>query len=278
MNAILLMLSVTGCYTLSSLSDKYAVSRARLTQNQFTLIMSSSLAFFLLCALPLQEVYLTLTLPALLGVLLITLCKYLEFSMGATVLKSISAFELKAWLGITLFASYFTDVAYEKTISLVKLLCLLGIVIGLFLIVYSGKERKIEYKRMVLPLILYLASKYGYGLVIKVSTPHIAPSLSLLFALILVAAISFFQRKPDDKFQKGQKGILPVVAARIPNTVGMILENAVIGISLVLYSLIQPLILVTLFLISLLQKERCTPVNLIGNLLTVVGVLAFCLV
>ncbi len=34
----------------------------------------------------------------------------LEFQMSALILKQLSAFDLKAWLGVTLFTSYITDV------------------------------------------------------------------------------------------------------------------------------------------------------------------------
>lgn len=51
-----------------------------------------------------------LDLAIILAVLLVAMCKMLEFQMSARVLKQLSAFELKAWLGITLFASYFTDI------------------------------------------------------------------------------------------------------------------------------------------------------------------------
>ncbi|MDD6169690.1 MAG: hypothetical protein PUB46_06375 [Lachnospiraceae bacterium] len=39
MNTFILMLIVTGCYTITSLSDKYAIARAKFTGNEFTFLM-----------------------------------------------------------------------------------------------------------------------------------------------------------------------------------------------------------------------------------------------
>lgn len=36
MNVFILMLAVTACYTITSLSDKYAVAEAKFTGNEFT--------------------------------------------------------------------------------------------------------------------------------------------------------------------------------------------------------------------------------------------------
>lgn len=41
------------------------------------------------------------------------------------------------------------------------------------------------------------------------------------------------------------------------------------------YSLIQPMILVTLFVIGLIRRESCSRANLLGGVLTVAGVMGF---
>lgn len=53
--------------------------------------------------------------------------KILEFKLSAIILDEISAFELKAWLGITLFMSYATDIFLGEKPSIFKFLftCLL---------------------------------------------------------------------------------------------------------------------------------------------------------
>lgn len=51
--------------------------------------------------------------------------------------------------------------------------------------------------------------------------------------------------------------------------------NSVIAISLANYSFIQSMILVTLFVIGLIRKEKRSVLNLIGSIICVVGVAAF---
>lgn len=275
MNVVFLMLAVTVCYTITSLSDKYAVSEAKFTGNEFTFLMCSSMSVFLLFTLPFQELRFTLTWQSFAAILLIALCKILEFQMSALVLKQLSAFELKAWLGITLFVSYITDILYGANLSVLKLLCIVATAIGLIFIAKSGRESKIEYRKIALPLILYLAAKYGYGLVIKAFTPYVSSTMQLLPALILIAVIMLFRLKPSDIMKKNKKGALKVILARIPNAAGMLLENAVIAISLANYSFIQPMILVSLFLIGILRREKHSKLNLAGSMICVAGVIMF---
>ena len=276
--AILMMLGVTTCYTISSLSDKYAVSKAKFTGNEFTFLMCSSMSVFLALTLPFQKLYFTFTWQSFVAILLIALCKLSEFQMSALVLKELSAFELKAWLGITLFISYITDVFYGADMRILKIFCIALTVTGLVFIAKSGKESKTNYKKIAIPLILYLAAKYGYGLIIKAFTPYIAPTVQLLPALVLITLLMLFFIKPTEILKKNKEGALKVVLARIPNTIGMLLENAVIAISLASYSFIQPMILVVLFFIGLIRKERCSRLNLIGGIICVIGVVAFQLV
>lgn len=61
MNAVILMLLVTVCYTITSLSDKYAVAEAKFTGDEFTFLMCSSMSVFLALSLPFQKLYFSLT-------------------------------------------------------------------------------------------------------------------------------------------------------------------------------------------------------------------------
>jgi hypothetical protein len=278
MNVITLMCAVTICYTITSLNDKYAVASAKLTGNEFTFLMCSSMSVFLAASLPFQEVRFTLSLPAFASVLLVALCKMLEFQMSALVLKALSAFELKAWLGVTLFASYLTDVAYGAQLRFSRLCCILVTVCGLILIARSEHEEKIEYRRILLPLFLYLLSKYGYGFVIKSFSPYVSPTMQLLPAMILLSLLLLKSVSPAQLFHKNRSAVCKVVLARIPNTIGMLLENAVIAVSLASYSFIQPMILVTLFLIGLLRREKQSRLNRLGSLICIAGIVSFQLV
>lgn len=275
MNVVFLMLAVTACYTITSLSDKYAVSKAKFTGNEFTFLMCSSMSVFLAFTLPFQTLEFTLTWQSFAAIFLIAACKMLEFQMSALVLKQLSAFELKAWLGVTLFTSYITDVFYGADLRALKILCIAVTVIGLVFIARSGKDGKIEYRKIAVPLVLYLSAKYGYGLVIKAFTPYISPTMQLLPALVIIAIIMLFKIKPSEILKKNKKGAAKVILARIPNAAGMLLENAVIAISLANYSFIQPMILVTLFFIGLIRKESHSKLNLIGGIICVAGVVMF---
>ena len=275
MNVVFLMLAVMVCYTITSLSDKYAVSEAKFTGNEFTFLMCSSMSVFLAFTLPFQELRFMLTWQSFAAILLIATCKMLEFQMSALVLKQLSAFELKAWLGVTLFVSYITDVLYGADLRVLKIICIAVTVTGLVFIAKSGRDGKIEYRKIAVPLVLYLAAKYGYGLVIKAFTPYISPTVQLLPALVIIAIIMLFRIKPSEIMKKNKIGALKVILARIPNAAGMLLENAVIAISLANYSFIQPMILVSLFLIGILRKESHSKLNLVGSVICVAGVVMF---
>lgn len=275
MNVFFLMLAVTTCYTIISLSDKYAIAEAKFSGNEFSFLMCASMSVFIALCLPFQEIRFVLSWQAFAAILLIASCKMLEFQMSALVLKQLSAFELKAWLGITLFASYLTDIFYGADPRVSKFACILVTVLGLVFIAKSAKAGDADYRKIILPIILYLVSKYGYGLVIKAFSPYISSTMQLLPALILIALILAPKATPGQLLQKNSRGVWFVVLARIPNAAGMLLENVIISISLANYSFIQPMILVTLFFIGLIRKEPRSRLNLIGSLLCVAGVLAF---
>lgn len=275
MNVFILMLAVTTCYTITSLSDKYAVAEAKFTGNEFTFLMCSSMSVFIALSLPFQKIYFVMSWQAFAAILLVAVCKMLEFQMSALVLKQLSAFELKAWLGVTLFASYITDVFYGASLQAAKLICISLTVLGLIFIAKSAKQSKTDYRKIVFALILYLISKYGYGLVIKSFSPYISSTMQLLPALLLITLVLLTKIKPIQLLRKNPEGASKVILARIPNAIGMLLENAIISISLVNYSFIQPMILVTLFIIGLIRREKRSRLNLIGSMICIVGIIAF---
>ena len=275
MNTIVLMLAVTACYTVTSLSDKYAASDAKFNGHEFTFLMCASMSVFIGIMLPFQELYFEWTWQSFAAIILGAASKLFEFEMNVLILRQLSAFELKAWLGITLFVSYITDVFYGEPLSVLKLLCISAAALGLVFIARSGRENKIRYREIVIPLILYIASKYGYGLMIKGFSPYISPTMQLFPALVLVALITLPKAKPKEIFKKSPKGALYVILARIPNAVGMIMENIVISVSLADYAFIQPMILIALFVIGLIRKEGCSKLNIIGSVICVIGVAAF---
>ena len=189
MNVVILMLAVTACYTICSLNDKYAAAKANFSGDEFTFLMCSSMSVFLALSLPFQNLSFSLTWQSFLAVLLVVVCKMLEFQMSARVLKQLSAFELKAWLGITLFASYFTDILFGSELSVFKLICIFATAAGLVFIAKSSKCGSVNYKQIILPLVLYLISKYGYGLIIRSFSSYASSTMQLLPAMVIISLI-----------------------------------------------------------------------------------------
>ena len=274
MNVVILMLAVTACYTICSLNDKYAAAKANFSGDEFTFLMCSSMSVFLAASLPFQNLSFSFTWQSFLAVLLVAACKMLEFQMSARVLKQLSAFELKAWLGITLFASYFTDILFGAELNIIKLICIFATAAGLVFIARSSKGG-VNYKQIILPLVLYLVSKYGYGLIIRSFSPYASSTMQLLPAMVIISLIMLPRVHIRELIKNNRSGVVKVVLARIPNTLGMLLENAVISISLANYSFIQPMILVTLFVIGLIRREKRSRLNLIGSMICIVGIVAF---
>lgn len=274
MNVVILMLAVTACYTICSLNDKYAAAKANFSGDEFTFLMCSSMSVFLALSLPFQNLSFSFTWQSFLAVLLVAACKMLEFQTSARVLKQLSAFELKAWLGITLFASYFTDILFGSELNIIKLICIFATAAGLVFIARSSKGG-VNYKQIILPLVLYLVSKYGYGLVIRSFSPYASSTMQLLPAMVIISLIMLPRVHIRELIKNNRSGVVKVVLARIPNTLGMLLENAVISISLANYSFIQPMILVTLFAIGLIRREKRSRLNLIGSMICIVGIVAF---
>ena len=275
MNAVILMLAVTACYTICSLNDKYAAAKANLSGDEFTFLMCSSMSVFLAVSLPFQQLSFSFEWQSVLAVSLVVVCKMLEFQMSARVMKQISAFELKAWLGITLFASYFTDILFGSELSINKLICIFATAAGLVFVARSSKGGGVNYKQIILPLVLYLVSKYGYGLVIKSFSSYVSSTMQLLPAMVIISLIMLPRVHIRELIKNNRSGVVKVVLARIPNTLGMLLENVVISISLANYSFIQPMILVTLFIIGLIRREKRSRFNLIGSIICIVGIVAF---
>lgn len=274
MNVVILMLAVTACYTICSLNDKYAAAKANFSSDEFTFLMCSSMSVFLALSLPFQNLSFSLTWQSFLAISLVAVCKMLEFRMSARVLKQLSAFELKAWLGITLFASYFTDILFGSELSIIKLICIFATAAGLVFIARSSNGG-VNYKQIILPLVLYLVSKYGYGLIIRSFSPYASSTMQLLPAMVIISLIMLPRVHIRELIKNNRSGVVKVVLARIPNTLGMLLENAVISISLANYSFIQPMILVTLFVIGLIRREKRSRLNLIGSIICIVGIVAF---
>ncbi|MCM1023251.1 MAG: hypothetical protein NC395_04245 [Prevotella sp.] len=276
---MLKMLFVVAMYTVCSLNDKYAVSKAKLNGPQLTFLMAAGTVPFLALLLPFFDRTFTLSPFTFIFILLIAACKFFEFSMGAKILIEMSAFELKAWLGITLFISYFTDIImYGQGVSVLKILCIIITAVGLAMIAKSGRK-KVNYPKIIIPLIIYIGVKFGYGVIMKAAEKYISSTLTLFFALIILAVVLIPSAKPMSiaaGSPEGLRGVITVVFCKLPNALGLLGENAVAAQSLTNYSFIQPMILIVIFILDLFRKSaRPTGLNLAGSILCVLGVLGF---
>lgn len=271
-----LMLMVVLCYTICSLSDKYAVAKIKFNGNELTFLMAAATALFMTFTLPFVDTRVVWGIPAVAAILLLTASKMLEFQMSALILQDMSAFELKAWLGICLFMSYFTDILMKtQGFSWLRLGFIAVTVVGLVLIAQAGRK-KIRYGKIVLPLIVYLVAKYGYGFVIAAAEPYISSTMCLYFALILLALILLPMAHPVRIFREKRNGGLFVVLTKIPNVAGLLGENAVIAVSLANYSFIQPMILVVLFFWGIARKEEEHDLlSVLGGIVCIIGIVGF---
>lgn len=279
-----LMLLVVACYTICSLSDKYAVAKLKFDGNTLTFLMAAATSLLMLFYLPFDSRIFVLSWQSFASIILMAASKMLEFQLAAIILKEMSAFELKAWLGITVFLSYATDLVSGVSGLGINTLWKFGFIglsaIGLFMIARSG-GRKINYKSIVLPLLGYLLVKFGYGLVVSLfcnentGVCYISPTLSLFFALVVLSVILAPSVHPIKLFREKTKGAMFVSLTKIPNVIGLVCENIVATQSMANYSFIQPMILVVLFVISLIKREECTKLNIAGGIICIMGIIGF---
>lgn len=271
-----MILLAAGCYTICSLADKYAVSTAKLSGTAITFIMATATATFMSIMLPFMSIsFPPFSLKLVLFSALIAADKMLEFVLGSKILEEMSAFELKAWLGISLFISYFTDFfAYGGDFSFIGLAFIGVTATGLFLIAKSN-GKTVNYKKIVISLVFYIGVKLGYGIIMRFGEPYGDRSVILYFALILLAVVLCPFVHPIKLFKEKKKGVVITAVTKLPNAVGLFAENAALAVSLTGYALIQPIILIALFIIGVIRKEYCTKLNLIGAVVSILGIIGF---
>ncbi len=277
------MLLVVACYTICSLSDKYAVAKLKFDGNALTFLMAAATSLLMLVYLPFDSRLFVMSWQSFAAILLMALSKLLEFKLAAVILTEMSAFELKAWLGITVFLSYGIDLVSGTSLLGINTVWKFAFIAlsaaGLFMIARSG-GKKIDYKAIALPLVGYLLVKLGYGLIVSFvcsfgGVQYISPTLSLFFALVLLAVGLAPKVHPIKLFREKTKGATFVSVTKIPNVIGLVCENMVAAESMANYSFIQPMILVALFFIGLIKREECTKLNVIGGIVCICGIIGF---
>ncbi len=275
---MLLMLTVTICYTICSLSDSYAVAKLKFNGNELTFFMAAATSLLMLFVLPFDSRLFVLSWQSFAVIILMAVSKMLEFQLAAIILRDMSAFELKAWLGITVFLSYatdlFTGVSPLGIGTAVKFGFIAVTSAGLFLIARSGNG-KIPYKKILLPLAGYLLSKFGYGMTVKFTQDSISPTLSLFCALVILAVILSPKAHPVKLIREKTRGTAFVSVTKIPNVIGLVCENAVAMQSMANFSFIQPMVLATLFLVGLIKREGYGRLNIAGGIICIIGIVGF---
>ena len=272
------MLAAAACFTITSLNDKYASAKLKLSGNEATFLMALGTSFFMLFYLPFANRFFTASWQSFAVVIMMAFLKFVEIELSVRILREMSAFELKAWLGISLFLSYTFDLMTDnETLGIhtaYKFAAIAVTSIGLFLIAKS-ENKSIHYKIILLPLIFYLAEKFGYGLLVNASQAYISPTVSLFFAFIILTVLLAPRVQFARLLKEKPKGTGLVLAAKIPNTIGLVCENLTAATSITNYSFIQPIILAALFVIQLIRREETSRLNLAGGILCVLGIVLF---
>ncbi|MBQ8978573.1 MAG: hypothetical protein IJ080_02290 [Oscillospiraceae bacterium] len=272
-----LMLFTVAMFTLTSINDKYAVSKCGYNGSQLTFIMAAFSALFLTPFLftPLVDKTFTLSPVTFLCIGIMVLAKWCEFAMNAKILTQMSVFELKAWMGLTLFISYFYDVAAGvQRLSALKIGFIVLSALGLIIIASEGKQ-KVNYKAIAIPLVIYIGQSFAYGYAVRISAGHISSEIALYIALIILALLLIPSAKPLKLTQnrEGMKGFLITAGVKLPNAAGLIAYNAVARESMTNYAFVMPMCLITIFVIDILNKnEKLSPTRLAGSILVVAGI------
>ena len=272
------MVAAAACFTITSLNDKYASAKLKLSGNETTFLMALGTSFFMLFYLPFANRFFTVSWQSFAVVIAMAFLKFVEIELSVRILREMSAFELKAWLGITLFLSYTLDLMTGKEPlemqTVYKFAAIAVTSIGLFLIA-KAENKTIHYKTILLPLIFYLAEKFCYGLLVNVSQAYISSTFSLFLAFIILTVLLAPRVQFVRLLKEKPKGTGLVLAAKVPNTVGLVCENLTAAQSITNYSFIQPIILASLFVIQLIRREETSKLNLAGGILCVSGIIMF---
>lgn len=96
-------------YAASSLGDKYISQRLECSEKEFSFLVSFATAFFLALLLPFLGWDFAFSWRSVIILLLLIACKIGEFYTSASLLKTVSAYELKAWLCLNVIVSYLVD-------------------------------------------------------------------------------------------------------------------------------------------------------------------------
>lgn len=255
-------------YAASSLGDKYISAKLACSAQEFSFLVALSTAFFLALVLPFTGWNFAFTLQSGLALVVLVALKIAEFYTSAALLKTVSAYELKAWLSLNVIISYLVDLARgTETFFWAFLPCAAVLVAGIGLVAFGEKREKLL--RYILLSIIYIASKFLYGLQMNV-LEGTSPVCVLLLVMLGVALLQLPFVKFRTFFRK--KGLVLGALTRIPNAAGLWTEAIAAQQNLLLYTLVQPMQLAILFLTVLIRREKMGKLRLAGSIITLVAV------
>ena len=255
-------------YAASSLGDKYISAKLACSAQEFSFLVALSTSFFLALVLPFTGWNFAFSLQSGLALVVLVALKIAEFYTSAALLKTVSAYELKAWLSLNVIVSYLVDLARgTETFFWAFLPCAAVLVAGIGLVAFGEKREKLL--RYILLSLGYIASKFLYGLQMNV-LEGTSPVCVLLLVMLGVALLQLPFVKFRTFFRK--KGLVLGALTRIPNAAGLWTEAIAAQQNLLLYTLVQPMQLAILFLTALIRREKMEKLRLAGSIITLVAV------
>lgn len=255
-------------YAASSLGDKYISAKLACSAQEFSFLVALSTSFFLALVLPFTGWNFAFTLQSGLALVVLVALKIAEFYTSAALLKTVSAYELKAWLSLNVIVSCLVDLARgTETFFWAFLPCAAVLVAGIGLVAFGEKREKLL--RYILLSLGYIASKFLYGLQMNV-LEGTSPVCVLLLVMLGVALLQLPFVKFRIFFRK--KGLVLGALTRIPNAAGLWTEAIAAQQNLLLYTLVQPMQLAILFLTVLIRREKMGKLRLAGSIITLVAV------
>ena len=265
---MLFSLLTVAFYSASSLGDKFISARLRCDPKEFSFLVSVATAVFLALMPPFLGWEFSFTWESGTALLVLVGLKIAEFYSSAALLKTVSAYELKAWLTLNVAFSYLIDlIRGEEAFFFAFLPCAAVLIGGIFFVASDGRGKGVKY--MLLSLV-YIASKLFYGLQMNVMPEGTSSCSVLLLVMIAVALLQLPFVDFAAFFRK--KGLALGALTRIPNALGLWTEAVAAQQNLLLYSLVQPMQLLLLFVFALAQQERLGKRKLFGSIAALVAV------
>lgn len=266
---MLFSLLTVAFYAASSLGDKFIAAKLQCNAKEFSFLVSVATTFFLALVLPFVGWNFAFTLQSGLALCVLVALKIAEFYTSAALLKTASAYELKAWLSLNVAVSYLIGLARgTENFFLAFLPCTALLAAGIAMIVFG--ERRAHKLRYVLLSLGYIAAKFLYGLQMNVLPAETLPVSVLLLVMLGVALLQFPFVRMKQFFRK--KGLVLGALTRIPNAAGLWTEAIAAQQNLLLYSLVQPMQLALLFAAALIRREKIGRLRLVGSILTLFAV------